>query len=622
MLEVNFQSLPNSFENLCQRPINNNNNSIPQPNNAKKNESSRLLKFTRTRSYKCQNSLKSNNKTNTTDQSSKAENSSSQNIFKGRFSSFREETVSSKKSLNSLLSNNSTNANKTSIKNAVELVPFQTDLPRKEKYLSNEEATTFNEPNVIKLVGNSLTTTFIETEKSLDFDNCLQIKNNKRYSFTQRKPINKLSLKLFGGNGEAQNEKNNSDKKSSKLIPSLVVVDSFSSNPPNCPLTPTRMNSNLYEMPSLIELNEANATPSNSVSYAKLSNIEDEGNLNIGASDLSLNSPEPNSALLNNNANTTANILVSLEYLINQSKSSNLNFNTKLAIANIAAVLNNNPSNESFLGDRDSSNDNLLKTLLMDLMAPPAATSQFDLNSTASNEQLDLSVINPNLNEFSLVNNNNRLNAPGIFNINGSNAGLPGATSIGCTSVNEKQINEQIMRTCMGYLENVNDKHNKDRRIQKMRNKISGFVFLTLVFLLIIGLGLIMFIFLTTSLTRIFQKSVPSAQILNKASSNKLQNSIINENNTTNLRILDEINEIFRKNLHKFLNSLHADLKFKSSYPDNLEKEVIKFKGIERILSSINTHLFGGLVNLYDLGLICPSKPLAMNKTESLNKEL
>lgn len=67
-------------------------------------------------------------------------------------------------------------------------------------------------------------------------------------------------------------------------------------------------------------------------------------------------------------------------------------------------------------------------------------------------------------------------------------------------NTNTKQINDQIMRTCMGYLDYVNKKHNKERHIQKVRNKISGFVLLTLVFLMIFSLGLVMSVFLTKAI--------------------------------------------------------------------------------------------------------------------------
>jgi type II secretory pathway component PulL len=63
------------------------------------------------------------------------------------------------------------------------------------------------------------------------------------------------------------------------------------------------------------------------------------------------------------------------------------------------------------------------------------------------------------------------------------------------------------MRTCMSYLDYINKKHNKERKTQERRNKISGFVLLTLVFLMIFGLGLIMFYCLTDALAHILKKS-------------------------------------------------------------------------------------------------------------------
>jgi hypothetical protein len=59
----------------------------------------------------------------------------------------------------------------------------------------------------------------------------------------------------------------------------------------------------------------------------------------------------------------------------------------------------------------------------------------------------------------------------------------------------------------MGYLDYINKKHIRERRVQAIRNKISGFVMLTVVFLLILTLALIMAFCLTKALTKIIKKN-------------------------------------------------------------------------------------------------------------------
>lgn len=59
----------------------------------------------------------------------------------------------------------------------------------------------------------------------------------------------------------------------------------------------------------------------------------------------------------------------------------------------------------------------------------------------------------------------------------------------------------------MGYLDYINKKHSRERRMQIMRNKVSGFVLLTIVFLLIFGLSLVMTFFLARAFTKMLKKA-------------------------------------------------------------------------------------------------------------------
>ena len=307
-------------------------------------------------------------------------------------------------------------------------------------------------------------------------------------------------------------------------------------NKPNSP----KLNNLKFEMPSLIEINEINhhskiltTPPASSSNHG--TPIHDSRNLSIIINECDDNLDNGNTNARNLNENTASNsnlsavynnqpeltkqnILASLEYLINNSKG---NLNTKIAIANIAAAA-------AVTDSDDMNNDNVLQTLLMDLMVPPlAVSSQLDLSSTASTDANDLSLIYQINNNESLVNlqNNkqfelNTSNLNTIVNLNSNSATIINGSNTNTNfnacyqtpmpSFNKKQINEQIMRTCMGYLDFINQKHTRERRLQTIKNKISGFVMLTIVFLVIFGLAMIMTFFITNALTNIIKKRVSS----------------------------------------------------------------------------------------------------------------
>lgn len=78
----------------------------------------------------------------------------------------------------------------------------------------------------------------------------------------------------------------------------------------------------------------------------------------------------------------------------------------------------------------------------------------------------------------------------------------------------------------MGYLDYINKKHNRERRIQIIRNKVSGFVLLTIVFLLIFGLTLVMTFFLGRAFTKMLKKSARNA------ASQNIDDSLISTTNS------------------------------------------------------------------------------------------
>lgn len=282
-------------------------------------------------------------------------------------------------------------------------------------------------------------------------------------------------------------------------------------------------------MPSLIEINETNTS---SARGGAANSKSDE----ITPCSIIINECEDNSQnetkIIQENIASNSNLSVNqtadlmnktniLEYLLNNQKS----LNTKLAIANIAAAAAQSDLDENF--NFSSSNHTLLQTLLMDLMAPPiAVSSQFDLSSTASTEPVDVdisliyqhqvtneSVTASNLNNTQ-ISGSKQVELNQTFN-NSFN------TNFVALNNNKKQVNDQIMRTCMGYLDYINKKHTRERQIQTIRNKISGFILLTLVFLMIFGLALVM----TFCLTKIITSSASvNAPILPSTTSTNTKN--------------------------------------------------------------------------------------------------
>lgn len=169
---------------------------------------------------------------------------------------------------------------------------------------------------------------------------------------------------------------------------------------------------------------------------------------------------------------------------------------------------------------------------------------------------------------------------PGVVDASGTTI-LPeiNSSNFNLNNTNNKQTNDQIMRTCMGYLDYINKKHNKERRIQLIRNKISGFVLLTLVFLMVFGLAMIMFFCLTNALAKILknqkaEKPIEETKLIEIRDTKKasvLNNSISNyardrlKYDETTLRVLNtsrsqlaliEMEPIIRNEITIFIENL------------------------------------------------------------------
>ena len=263
------------------------------------------------------------------------------------------------------------------------------------------------------------------------------------------------------------------------------------------------------EMPSLTEINEQLNTTillQNDFDNNHLPQI----NLLQDASNSVLQTNQNNSNNNNNNNtfglnqseihNSKQNLLTSLEYLMNNSKGNV--FNTTVAIANIAAAasgLENSTNN-------NDTTETALQTLLIDLVMP-TASSQFDIPSTAS-DPIELSLFyQQQLDNQVATTQTNTLLAGFKQDLNNSNFNFASMNNSTQLHSSNKQTNDQIMRTCMGYLDYINKKHNKERRLQIIKNKISGFILLTIVFLMVFGLAMIMTFFLTNAITKIIKTS-------------------------------------------------------------------------------------------------------------------
>jgi hypothetical protein len=219
----------------------------------------------------------------------------------------------------------------------------------------------------------------------------------------------------------------------------------------------------------------------------------------------------------------------SLEYLINNSKSDL--FSTQLAIANIAAVA----ADSEDMNNKNSANvnENVLQTFLM-VVAPSTSESKHKLS------QLDLTSV---ASDYS-VNFNEKMASYTLQNLmsNETPANLNSTPYYAASGVlgnlNNKLINEQIMRTCMGYLDFIKTKHVKQRRLQAIKNKISGFILLTVLFLFLIALGLVMAISLTKTISKVIigqsNETIPLANAKNQIEKLKAElNSIVEVNKRT-----------------------------------------------------------------------------------------
>lgn len=266
-----------------------------------------------------------------------------------------------------------------------------------------------------------------------------------------------------------------------------------------------------FEMPSLTEINETDRSNNQTGSKMTLVNAVSSSNLSINQTDNNTGNCAANQAMMANVSKSNASNLF-LEYLINNSKSSSESNEKFSNLATLAALMNLGDEMNTRFDMINSTNETALRNFLMELVSPPlaAVSSQFDLSSAESCEpvagvELQFNLQNQLNSENNLANNSNSVynKLPvdsSSFNLNGnstnvntnSNTNTIGNVNSTNSANSKKQLNEQIMRACMGYLDYINKKHNRERRIQIIRNKISGFVLLTLVFLLIFGLALVM----------------------------------------------------------------------------------------------------------------------------------
>lgn len=250
------------------------------------------------------------------------------------------------------------------------------------------------------------------------------------------------------------------------------------------------------EMPSLLEHNESSKNDVNAQCTILIDECEEPVDLIKSTSNL-----------LDYKGNL-------LEYLVKNQK----NFSTNSTIANIATAAAAN-------SDQDPScqSQNFLETL-MDLMQPPLAiTSQFDLSSNASNDPIDFELTRPCQKfqvESALIDNSSTLNQ-------------------------KKQVNDQIMMNCLDYLDYINKKHNHDRHIQIIRNKISGFILLTGVFMIIFSLAILVFYSMSHVIAKSNELSSPNPSFINLSV----------KKNSPNAHILEIEIDFFLRNIFMRINA-------------------------------------------------------------------
>jgi hypothetical protein len=124
--------------------------------------------------------------------------------------------------------------------------------------------------------------------------------------------------------------------------------------------------------------------------------------------------------------------------------------------------------------------DEKLQQLIDIVMPPLLISSTFDMSK------------NNDVAELSIIMQQHLNTAVSNSNVNFSGLGMKRS------SANEN--NENIMRNCLDYLEYLNEKHTRERQLRSIRNKVSGVVLLTIVFIIIFGLGFFMSVYLVDSL--------------------------------------------------------------------------------------------------------------------------
>ena len=171
----------------------------------------------------------------------------------------------------------------------------------------------------------------------------------------------------------------------------------------------------------------------------------------------------------------TKTLMNSIESVFHKKQGHHNNSNAAVAVATAAAAATS-----------EAINDKTLQKLIDIVIPPLIVSSNFDLTSSDNVAELSL-IMHQHLNEAS----------SGVkLDFNSLTSKQP-----------DSEANNEIMRTCLGYLDHINKKHTKERQRQAIRNKISGVVLLALVFFVVFGLGIVMSIYLVKSLTHVIKQN-------------------------------------------------------------------------------------------------------------------
>ncbi len=196
---------------------------------------------------------------------------------------------------------------------------------------------------------------------------------------------------------------------------------------------------------------------SDNLSLKKLENLEKSSEL-----DSIYLAPKDSSAQTQSSAKTLTN---SLESVSAKSPHSMLN-TVDIVNAAVASI---------------TKTDETLQQLIDIVMPPLLISSNFDLTKT--NDVAELSAIMHQHLNTAVTNSDIDFSSLGVKR-----------------SLSANENNEIIMRNCLDYFEYLNKKHTRERRLRVLQNKISGVIFLAIVFVVVFGLGFFLTVYLVNSL--------------------------------------------------------------------------------------------------------------------------